>query len=299
MKRIGFIGVGTMGEPMAANLIKAGFTVIILGHRNPAPVERLVAAGAQKAQTPAEIASQTDVVMLCLPNDAVVEEVILGANGILAGGREGLIIVDTSTISPLTSQRLAKVVAGKGMTLLDAPLSGGQTGAIAGTLAIMVGGPREAFEKVRPVLEAVGKNITYVGENGTALVVKLGNNLIVAAEAVAIAEALTLAKKAGIDTGLVHKILSAATARSWILEEKVAASVLKGDLKPGFKLSLMHKDVGLALDLAKAQGTPAFITALVHQLYTQALGLGKGDLDSIGISQLYEEATGVDLRAGN
>lgn len=297
MKRVGFIGVGTMGEPMAANLLKAGFEVVIMGHRNPAPVERLVAAGAKKAGTPAEIAAQTDVVMLCLPNDAVVEEIVLGPNGVLAGGREGLIIVDTSTISPLTSQRLAKAAAEKGIALLDAPLSGGQTGAIAGTLAIMVGGPEEAFHKVKPVLEAVGKNITYVGPNGAALVVKLGNNLIVAAEAVAIAEALTIAKKAGIDTGLVHKILSAATARSWILEEKVASSILKGDLKPGFKLSLMHKDVGLAVDFAKAQGVPVFVTALVHQLYTQALGLGKGDLDSIGICELYTEATGVDLKA--
>lgn len=297
MKRIGFIGVGTMGEPMAANLLKAGFQVVIMGHRNPAPVERLVAAGAQKLGTPAEIAAQTDVVMLCLPNDAVVEEIVLGPNGVLAGGREGLIIVDTSTISPLTSQNLAKAAANKGMTLLDAPLSGGQTGAIAGTLAIMVGGPEEAFHQVKPVLEAVGKSITYVGPNGAALVVKLGNNLIVAAEAVAIAEALTIAKKAGIDTGLVHKILSAATARSWILEEKVAASILKGDLNPGFKLSLMHKDVGLAVDFAKAQGVPVFVTALVHQLYTQALGLGKGDLDSIAICELYAEATGVDLKA--
>jgi 3-hydroxyisobutyrate dehydrogenase-like beta-hydroxyacid dehydrogenase len=288
-----------MGEPMAANLLKAGFEVSIVGHRNPAPVERLLTLGARKVSSVADLAGRVDVLMLCLPNDVAVEQVTTGPEGILAGARKGLTIVDTSTISPLTSQRLARGVAERGLFWLDAPLSGGQGGAIAGTLAIMVGGPEEAFQRALPALEAVGRSITYVGANGSALVVKLGNNLIVAAQLVAISEALTLAKVAGIDTGLVHQILSAATARSWILQEKTASSVLKGDLRPGFKLSLMRKDVGLAVDLAKAQGTPLFGTALVHQLYTLAEALGKGDLDSIGICELYTDATGVDLTAGS
>ena len=179
--------------------------------------------------------------------------------------------------------------------MLDAPISGGQVGAIAGTLAIMVGGPREAYETVLPVLQAMGKNVTYVGGNGSALAVKLANNLIGAAAIVAISEAFTMVAKAGVDPGLAHEILSNATSRSWMLQEKLAMSVLAGNLQPGFKLKLMRKDLGLALDFGKELDTPMFSTALVHQLYTQAMGLGKGELDCFGVCQLYTDATGVSL----
>ncbi len=297
--KVGYIGLGTMGEPMAANLLKAGFEVVIVGHRNPAPVERLRAAGARVAATPAEVAAQVDALMLCLPDDAVVEQVLCGPEGVLAGARAGLIVLDTSTISPLTAQRLARLAAEKGVTLLDAPVSGGQGGAMAGTLAVMVGGPEDAFRTTLPVLQAVGQSITHIGAHGAALVVKLANNLIVAAQLVAISEALTMAKVAGIDTRVVHQVLSASTSRSWILQEKTASSILAGNLQPGFKLALMRKDVGLALAHGAALKTPMFATALLHQLYLQAEGLGKGGLDSIGICELYTDATGVDLKAGS
>jgi len=294
--RVGFVGVGTMGEPMAANLLKAGFEVTVVAHRNRAPVERLVAQGATEAATAAEMAERVQAAVTCVSDDAAVEQVLTGPAGIAEGAQEGLIVIDTSTISPLTSQRLADDLAARGVTLLDAPISGGQNGAIAGTLAIMVGGPREAYDRVLPLLEAMGKSITYVGKNGAALAVKLANNLIVAAAQVAISEAFTMVAKAGVEPGLAHSILMNATAGSRQLDG-IKASLLAGDLRPGFRLSLMRKDMGLALDYGKAMDVPMFSTALSHQLYTLAMGLGKGDLNAIGIAELYTDATGADLKA--
>jgi 3-hydroxyisobutyrate dehydrogenase-like beta-hydroxyacid dehydrogenase len=298
VKKVGFVGVGTMGEPMAANLLKAGFEVVVVAHRNREPVERLLAAGATEAATVAALAGQADAMVLCVSNDAAVEAVTLGADSVLAGGREGLVVIDTSTISPLTSQQVASALAEKGITLLDAPISGGQGGAVAGTLAIMVGGPRAAFDAMLPVLQAMGQSITYIGDNGSALVVKLANNLIVGAIISATSEALTMAAKAGIDTGLVQQVLANATARGFFIQERLPTSLLVGNLQPGFKLSLMRKDMGLALDFGKEMGVPMYMSAMVHQLFTQAQGMGLGELDTVAISKLYTEATGVSLTKG-
>jgi 3-hydroxyisobutyrate dehydrogenase-like beta-hydroxyacid dehydrogenase len=280
---------------MAANLLKAGFELCVVVHRDRAPIERLVEAGAKEVSSIAELASLVEVLVSCVPDDAAVRDAMLGQGGVIQGGKEPLVVVDTSTISPGTSQEVAAALAEKGVSLLDAPISGGQVGAIAGTLAIMVGGPRDAFDTALPVLQGMGKNITYVGGNGSALAVKLANNLIGAAAMVAISEAFTMVAKAGVEVGLAHEILSNATARSWMLQEKMARNLLADNLQPGFKLSLMRKDLGLALDFGKELGTPMFATALVHQLYTQAMGLGKGDLDCFGVAELYTDATGVSL----
>ena len=217
-KKVGFVGVGTMGEPMAANLLKAGYELFVTD-MNPAPVQRLVQAGAKEAASVAEMAGQVDVLFTSLPSDAILEQVVVGEQGILAGGREGLVVMDTSTVAPLTAQRLAGTLEEKGIEMLEVPVSGGQSGAIAGTLAIMVGGPRDVYEQVLPILEKLGKNITYVGGHGSALTIKLCNNLIIGAVMVAASEAFTMAAKAGIEPGLVHDILSNATARGWILQE--------------------------------------------------------------------------------
>jgi len=297
IKRVGFVGVGTMGEGMAANALKGGFEVSVVAHRNRAPVDRLVRAGASEAASVGDLVRGVEVLVTCLPNDDVMTEVLTGPGGVAEAAPEGLIVVDTSTISPLTSQRLAAALAEQGVTLLDAPISGGQAGAQAGTLAIMVGGPQDAFDLVRPLLESMGKSITYVGANGSALAVKLANNLIVAAQLVAISEALTMTTKAGVDPALAQQILANATASSRMVNEKVPNTVLKGNLQPGFRLELMHKDMGLALDFGKSLEVPMFSTALVHELYTQAKGLGKGALDCIAISQLYTEPTGTSLEA--
>jgi len=296
VNRVGFIGLGTMGEPMAANLLRAGFQVTVVAHRNRAPIERLMGQGAGEASSPAEVAARVEAIVICVSDDAAVEEVLRGADGIAEGAHEALIVIDTSTISPLTSQRLAADLAPRGITLLDAPISGGQNGAIAGTLAIMVGGPRQAYEHILPVLEAMGKSITYVGKNGSALAVKLANNLIVAAAQIAISEAFTMVAKAGVEPGLAHSILVNATAGSRQLDS-IRSNLLAGNLQPGFRLSLMRKDMGLALEFGKALGIPMFSTALSHQLYTLAMGLGKGDLNAIGIAELYTDATGVSLKA--
>lgn len=296
--RVGFIGIGTMGEPMATNLLRAGHEVMVLAHRNREPVERLLAAGATEASGAAELAHRVEVLFTCLPNDTVVEQVVAGPEGVLAGAVAGLIIVDFSTIGPGTSQRLAAQAREVGVELLDAPISGGKVGAEAGTLAIMVGGSRAAFERVLPVLQAVGKSITYVGANGSALAVKLGNNLVVAAMLVAISEALALAKASGVDTAVAQSIMANATARSFVLNERVPSTILAGNTAPSFKLELHRKDLGLALEHGMALGVPMFATAYVHQLYTQALGLGKGALDTTAISQLYEDALGLSLAAG-
>lgn len=296
VSRVGFVGVGTMGEPMAANLLKAGFQVQVVAHRNRAPVERLTGMGATEADTVARLAGDVQALVTCVSDDDAVEQVLTGKDGVADGAHEGLIVIDTSTISPLTSQRLAADLAARGVTLLDAPISGGQNGAIAGTLAIMVGGPREAYDRVLPVLEGMGKNITYVGANGSALAVKLANNLIAAATQIAIAEAFTMMAKAGVEPGLAHSILINATAGSRQLDG-IKDSLLAGNLQPGFKLSLMRKDMGLALDYGKSLDVPMFSTALAHQLYTFAMDMGKGDLTAIGIAELYTDATGADLKA--
>jgi 2-hydroxy-3-oxopropionate reductase len=296
-KTLGFVGVGTMGEPMARNLLKAGYEVLVTDP-NPVPVAQLVEEGATAVDTVAEMAARVDVLLCALPTDAIVEQAMVGAEGVVAGGRPGLIVVDTSTVSPLTAQRLSAILEDKSIAMLEAPVSGGQVGAVAGTLAIMVGGPRDAYEQVLPVLQAIGQSITYIGDHGSALVIKLCNNLIIGAIMTAASEALTMAAKAGIDSGLVHEVLSGATARGWILNEYMANTILAGNRAPGFKLSLEHKDLGLALDYGKEMGVPMFVSALVHQLYTQAQGLGKGDLDFSAIADLYTEATGVSLERG-
>ena len=293
-KTLGFVGVGTMGEPMARNLLKAGYEVLVTDP-NPVPVAQLVEEGATACKSVAEMAARVDVLLAALPTDAIVEQVMVGAEGVIAGGKPGLIVVDTSTVSPLTAQRLSAILEDKGIAMLEAPVSGGQVGAVAGTLAIMVGGSRDAYEQVLPVLQAIGQSITYIGDHGSALVIKLCNNLIIGAIMAAASEALTMAAKAGIDPGLVHEVLSGATARGWILNEYMANTVLVGNRAPGFKLSLEHKDLGLALDYGKEMGVPMFVSALVHQLYTQAQGLGKGDLDFSAIADLYTEATGMSL----
>ncbi len=297
--KVGFIGVGAMGEPMAANLLRAGFAVQVMAHRNRAPVERLLAQGATEGETPRELGAHNDLVMVCISNDEAVRQVTLGKDGLVHAGHPGLIVVDASTISPLTSQEVAESLKEAGIHFLDAPISGGQGGAQAGTLSIMVGGPEDSYEQALPVLQAMGSSVTYIGANGSALVVKLSNNLIVGAMLTAISEGLTLAAKCGVEADVTQQVLSTATARSWILQERVPSSLLAGNLEPGFKLELMRKDMGLAQDLGHAAGVPMFLTALVHQLYTQAEGLGKGELDCFAISQLYTDATGVNLASGD
>jgi len=294
--KVGFIGLGNMGEPMAGHLLDAGFELWVTAHRQRGPIERLVARGAHEEASAASLASKVDAIVTCVPDDEAVREVLFGEQGVSSGGQEGLYVVDASTVSPETSKACASQLAHRGITMLDAPISGGQVGAIAGTLAIMVGGPEDAFHAVEPLLEAMGEKITYVGDNGSALVVKLCNNLIVGAIMLASSEALTMATKAGVDPGLVHSVLSSATCRGWIIQEKLAATLLEGNLEPGFKLKLMRKDMGIVQEYGRVLGVPMFVSGLVHQLYTHAQAAGKGDKDSYAVSEVYTDAVGVSLK---
>ncbi len=293
MLRVGYIGLGTMGKPMARNILKAGFPLVV-HNRSRGPVEELVAEGARAASSPAEVAAQVDVVITNLPTSKDVEQVALGPGGILEGAREGLIFVDHSTIHPETARRIAQVLGEKGVLCLDAPVSGGDVGAQQGTLTIMVGGPVEALEKVRPVLEAEGKTITHIGDHGAGQVAKAANQIMVAAQMVAMAELLLLAQKAGVDPRRVVAAIRGGAAGCWTLDHK-PPRLFRGDRRPGFKARLMLKDLDIVLDTARAYGMPLFATAVHTQLYRAMCEQGLEDLDNSGVIAVYEALTGMRL----
>ena len=265
--QIGFIGIGVMGRPMTLNLLKAGYHVTIFArHPDKPEVQEVLHAGAKMAPSSRAVAMASDIVITMVPNSMQVEEVVRGPHGILEGARKGLIIVDMSTIAPSVSRKLAEAASARGAHFLDAPVSGGSQGAANGTLTIMVGGEREIFEQVRPVLEAMGKkeNIFHVGANGTGEVVKIVNNMLVGAITAAIAEAFLLGVKAGADVDTMAKIIGVSTGASWQLANQFPLRAFNGSFQPGFMTDLLYKDLGLALDLAAERQTPVMITALTR-----------------------------------
>ena len=262
---IGFIGLGTMGRPMAENLLKAGFKVTIYGRRKPIVCE-LVSEGAVAAGSPSEVAGTSDVVITMLPDSPDVKEVVTGENGILAGARRGSIAIDMSTISPSVAREIAELAAAKGVDFLDAPVSGGETGAIQGTLSIMIGGRQEVYEKCLPVFEALGKTITYMGESGSGQMTKLCNQIICVGNILAACEGLMLGAKAGLDMEKLLSVVSAGAAGSWMLAN-LAPKMLQRDFEPGFKVKLQQKDLRLALAAAEELEVPLPGTSLIHQLF--------------------------------
>jgi 2-hydroxy-3-oxopropionate reductase len=294
-KRIGFIGLGTMGKPMAHNLLKAGFELTVCGHVNLVPVEELCHEGATVVDCPREVAQRSEVVITCLPDTAVVEEVVLGPDGVMEGATEGCIVIDMSTISPTATREIASRLAERGTEMLDAPISGGETGAIAGTLAIMVGGKESVFEACWSILEAMGKSIVYVGGHGSAQIIKLCNQVAVTLGQIAAFEAFTLGAKAGLKPEVIQRVLSKTTARSWVIQDKMPRTVLAGNFESGFKLRLMCKDLRLALELAKEMDVPLFALTLAYNLYILVKSQGKGELENSVVSTLYQEAAGIDL----
>jgi 2-hydroxy-3-oxopropionate reductase len=292
--RIGYIGLGLMGKPMAGNLLKAGFPLTV-HNRSRAAVEELVAQGAQAAFSPREVASASDVVFTNLPDSPDVEQVVLGKDGIIEGVREGMIFVDNSTIKPATARRMARELLAKGVAALDAPVSGGDVGARAGTLAIMVGGPQEAYQRVLPALQAMGKTITHVGESGAGQVAKACNQVMVAAQMVAMGELLLLAQKAGVDPRRVVEAIRGGAAQCWTLDVK-PARLFAGERAPGFKAHLQHKDLGIVLDTARAYGLPLPATAVNMQLYEAMLQMGMRELDNSAVIGVLEAMAGEALR---
>ena len=288
---IGFIGLGIMGRPMAKNLLKAGYSLVVASRSRP-PIDDVVAAGAKAAANGREVAAQSDVVITMLPNSPEVELVALGKDGIIEGAKSGQIFIDMSTISPIVSKKVGAALAGKGVKMLDAPVSGGEQGAINAALSIMVGGDKAVFDAVLPILSAMGKTITHLGPLGAGGFTKLANQIIVAVNLTALAEALTLAKKAGLDRDLTLTALAGGLAGSKCLDQK-RANYVGGTYKPGFKVDLHYKDLGLIMESARELGVPVPATALVQELFSTLRVRGGGGLDHSGIITLLESLAGV------
>jgi 2-hydroxy-3-oxopropionate reductase len=288
---IGFIGLGIMGRPMARNLIKAGYPLVVHS-RSRGPVDDLVKAGAKAASSPKDVASQCDVLITMLPNSPDVEQVALGKDGIIEGARNGLIFVDMSTISPIVSQKVGKALAAKGVKMLDGPVSGGEKGAIDAALSIMVGGEKATFDAVLPIFQAMGRTITLLGPLGFGGFTKLANQIIVAVNLTALAEALTLGKKAGLDRELLLTALAGGLAGSKCLEQK-KPNYIAGTYNPGFKIDLHFKDLGLIMESAHSLGVPLPTTALVQELFNAMRVKGRGGLDHSGIITLLEDLAGA------
>jgi 3-hydroxyisobutyrate dehydrogenase len=280
-ERIGFIGLGIMGRPMARNLLKAGYPLVVWNRSRPA-IEALMEAGAEEAESAAAVAERSDVVITMVGDSPDVEQVALGERGIIEGTHEGLVHIDMSTISPAVTRAIAARYAEVGVDLLDAPVSGGEQGAIEGTLAIMVGGRREVFERCRPVFQVLGRTLVYCGPSGSGQVVKLCNQVVVGLNNLAMGEALVLAAKAGVDPATMVEAVRSGAGASWALQH-LAPRILSGDFRPGFKVAHQQKDLRLALELANQRSAPLPGTALVHQLFAalEAEGLGEEGTQSL------------------
>ena len=295
MLKVGYIGLGLMGKSIARNIFKAGFPLVV-HNRSRGAVDELAAEGATSASSPAEVATQVDVVFTNLPDTPDVELVTLGAGGISAGAHKGLIWVDNSTIKPATARHIAASLAEKGVLSLDAPVSGGDIGAREGTLTIMVGGPAEALEKVMPVFQALGKTITHVGEAGAGQIAKAANQIMVAAQMVAMGELLVFAQKAGADPQKVVQAIKGGAAQCWTLDVK-PARLFAGNRNPGFKAHMQAKDLNIVLETARQYGVPLPATAENAQLFNAMLQMGMGELDNSAVIGVIEHLAGTKLAA--
>lgn len=298
--QLGFIGIGVMGRPMTLNLLKAGHDVTIFARHPEKPeVKEVVQAGAKLAPSSRAVAMASEMVITMVPNSQQVEEVVSGPQGILEGARKGLTIIDMSTIAPATSRKLAETAKEKGVHFLDAPVSGGSVGAVNGTLTIMVGGDKEVFEQARPVLEGMGKkeNIFHVGPTGAGEGVKIVNNILVGAIAASTAEALVLGVKAGADVETMAKVIGVSSGASWQLTNQFPTRAFNGSFKPGFMTDLLHKDLGLALDLAAENSTVLAMTAVARQMYEMTRASGYGQDDYTALLKVLEQMAGVEVRS--
>jgi 2-hydroxy-3-oxopropionate reductase len=293
MLKVGYIGLGLMGKSIARNILKAGFP-LVAHNRSRAAVDELTSEGATPAFTTAEVAAQVDVVFTNLPDTPDVELVALGKDGIIDGAHEGLVFVDNSTIKPGAARAIAAKLAEKGVISLDAPVSGGDIGAKNGTLTIMVGGNAAALEKVMPVFQAMGKSITHVGEAGAGQVTKACNQIMVAAQMVAMGELLIFAKKAGVDPRKVVEAIKGGAAQCWTLDVK-PPRLFDGNRQPGFKAYMMEKDLGIILESAREYGVPLPGTAENAQMFNAMLQMGMAELDNSAVIGVIEKLAGIEL----
>ena len=291
---IGFIGLGIMGRPMAGHLLKAGYPLVV-HDLNRQAVATLVAAGAAEAFSPREVAARSDVIITMLPDSPDVEAVALGPDGLIEGVRPGALYADMSTIAPTAAVKVAHALAAKGVRCLDAPVSGGEVGAINATLSIMVGGAEDDFAAMRPIFEKLGKTITLCGPNGAGQIVKACNQIQVALNILGMAEALVLGAKAGVDPAIIHKVLSGGYAQSRVADVR-GPKVIQGDFQPGFKARFHFKDLNIILKTGNDYGVPLPVTSLVHELFAALLAAGGGDLDHTAVITVLEKLAGVEAR---
>ncbi len=284
---IGFIGLGIMGKPMAHNLLKAGFAVVVQ-NRHQEVTDEFVAAGASAGVRPREIAASCDVLITMLPDTPQVEEVLLGTEGVIEEAHEGLIVIDMSTISPIVTRTLADLLTERGIAMLDAPVSGGDKGAIAGTLSIMVGGEEETFQHCMPIFQALGKTVVHVGKSGAGQIVKACNQIVVALVIEAVSEALVLGSKAGVDPAKILQVLNGGLAANRVIELR-GASMLEHDFAPGGRIKTHHKDMSIILELGRMYGVSLPVSAQVDQMFASLVTRGRGDLDHTALLTYLED----------
>ena len=291
---IGFIGLGIMGKPMARNLLKAGYTLVV-HNRSRGAVEELSKEGAQTAATAKEVAERTEILITMLPDSPDVELVYSAETGVFAGANRGMLLIDMSSISPIVSRKLAQEAEKRGMDMLDAPVSGGEAGAINATLSIMIGGKVAAVERAMPVFQVLGKNIVHVGDAGAGQVTKAANQMVVGTTIAIVGEALVLSAKAGVDPAKVRQALLGGFAQSKILEAH-GQKMLERNFKPGFRIRLHEKDMKIALATGLEYGVPLMVTSQVAQMMTAMRSMGNGDLDHAGLIKLVEQMSNTELR---
>jgi 2-hydroxy-3-oxopropionate reductase len=291
---IGFIGLGIMGKPMARNLLKAGHRVVVYDIV-PSGMDDVASAGAEKGASPKDVAGRADIVITMVPDGPEMEQAILGPGGVIEGARKGATVIDMSSISPMVAQRVGAALEAKGIEFLDAPVSGGEPKAIDGTLAIMVGGKQEVFDKMEPILKTMGATVTLTGKVGAGNVTKLANQIMVAVNIAGMGEALALATKAGLDPEVVFNAVKAGLAGSTVLNVK-APMVYSRNFKPGFRIRLHQKDLRNALLAAESLKVSLPLTSAVQNMLIALMNNGKGDLDHSAIVQITEEASAVEVK---
>ena len=291
--KVGYIGLGLMGKSMARNILKAGFPLVV-HNRSREAVKELMEEGAEEAHTPAEVANMADFVFTNLPDSPDVEQVALGDGGIIESVSQGMVFVDNSTIKPATARLIADIFREKGVYSLDAPVSGGDVGARDATLTIMVGGPEEGLERVMPVLQAVGRSITHVGESGSGQIAKAANQIMVAAQMIAMGELLILAKKCGADPQKVVNAIRGGAAQCWSLDVKTPR-LFAGNREPGFKAYMQAKDLAIVMDTAREYGIPLPSASIHTQIFNAMLEMDMRDLDNSAVIGVIEALSGMQL----
>jgi 3-hydroxyisobutyrate dehydrogenase len=292
-ERIGFIGLGIMGRGMAANLLKAGFRVRVW-NRTAARMEALVEAGAEAGASPADVAEHSDIIITCVSDTPDVEHVLFGDEGVAQGAKSGALVVDCSTISPAATRDFAARLAERGVTMLDAPVSGGSEGAVKGTLSIMIGGAVEDYERALPAFQAMGKTITHIGPIGAGQTVKLVNQILVVGNCLAMAEALLLAQAGGVDLEKVYAAVSQGAGGSWMFTNR-APQIMKRDWRPGFTIALQQKDLRLVLDAADELGVPLLGTSLIFNLYRTLEKMGLHEEGNHALIKALEHLAGLEV----